>query len=77
MVDHGSGVTPEALQHLGERFYRVSGDSTPGTGLGLAIVGQIARVHRLEVGYAATPGGGLTVGLRAQVSADAAPDGVT
>jgi two-component system sensor histidine kinase QseC len=77
VVDHGSGVTPEALQHLGERFYRVSGDSTPGTGLGLAIVGQIARVHRIEVGYTGTPGGGLTVSLRAQASGDAAPAGVT
>jgi len=64
VIDHGSGVPPEALHSLGERFYRVAGDATAGTGLGLAIVGQIARVHGLEVAYAPTPGGGLTVTLR-------------
>jgi len=66
VVDHGSGVPAEALEHLGERFYRVTGDTTPGTGLGLAIVGQIARVHGLMVAYTATPGGGLSVTLRSR-----------
>ena len=66
VVDHGSGVPDEALEHLGERFYRVTGDATPGTGLGLAIVGQIARVHGLSVAYTATPGGGLSVTLRSR-----------
>ncbi|MBU3694445.1 MAG: two-component sensor histidine kinase [Rhodocyclaceae bacterium] len=68
VIDHGSGVAPEALAHLGERFFRVEGDTTPGTGLGLAIVGQIARLHRLAVHYRATPGGGLTVELEPQTA---------
>jgi len=67
VVDRGSGVPAEALEHLGERFYRVAGDTTPGTGLGLAIVGQIARVHDLAVAYTATPGGGLTATLRSRL----------
>lgn len=64
VVDHGRGVVPEMLARLGERFFRVTGDTTAGTGLGLAIVGQIARAHGLGVDYRPTLGGGLTVDLR-------------
>jgi two-component system sensor histidine kinase QseC len=64
VIDHGSGISEEAMGRLGERFYRVTGDTTTGTGLGLAIVSEIARVHGLAVAYATTPGGGLTVSLR-------------
>jgi len=77
VFDHGAGVSPEAMQRLGERFYRVAGDNTAGTGLGLAIVGQIARVHGLEVRYAATPGGGLTVHLCPRVAGEAREAQVT
>ncbi|MFZ4499711.1 MAG: ATP-binding protein, partial [Burkholderiales bacterium] len=72
VVDHGMGVSEEAMARLGGRFYRVAGDHTGGTGLGLAIVTEIARVHGLAVTYAMTPGGGLTVSLRRQPQPGAA-----
>lgn len=47
--DTGSGISPEHLPHLFERFYRVEQDRIyqgGGAGLGLAIALQIARAHR-------------------------------
>ena len=44
--DHGTGVDPEDLPHLFDRFYRgASARGRPGSGLGLAIVRQVAEQH--------------------------------
>ncbi|MEY3746963.1 MAG: hypothetical protein RL194_422, partial [Pseudomonadota bacterium] len=44
--DHGIGMTPDQLQHVGERFWRADDSGkTPGTGLGIAIVREILRIH--------------------------------
>jgi signal transduction histidine kinase/CHASE1-domain containing sensor protein len=44
--DHGIGMTPDQLQHIGERFWRADDSGkTPGTGLGIAIVREILRIH--------------------------------
>jgi signal transduction histidine kinase len=42
VVDEGTGMTDEALQHAFDRFWR-SGQDGSSTGLGLAIVDQLAR----------------------------------
>jgi signal transduction histidine kinase len=54
IADTGSGIDPEDLGHLFERFYRgrlTSQSAIPGTGLGLAIVKEIVDLHggRIEV----------------------------
>lgn len=64
LKDNGSGVSPEHLPHLFERFYRTDKGRSRrlgGTGLGLAIVKNIAFRYG---GYATatnTVGGGLTI----------------
>lgn len=59
--DTGSGITPEHLPHLFERFYRAEGHrarSSGGTGLGLAIALSIVRAHGGWIDVASTPGEG-------------------
>ena len=57
--DHGTGVDPEDLPHLFDRFYRgASSRGRPGSGLGLAIVRQVAEQHGGTVRATNTPTGG-------------------
>ncbi len=64
--DQGSGIKPEHLPRLFERFYRIDhGRSRQfgGTGLGLAIVKHIAQAHGGRVTVESTPGKGSTFSL--------------
>ncbi|WP_158782475.1 quorum sensing histidine kinase QseC [Pantoea sp. BAV 3049] len=61
VVDNGAGVSAEALQRLGERFYRPPGQEKTGSGLGLSIVSQIARLHGMQVRFANREEGGFAV----------------
>jgi len=63
VADHGSGISPEHLPHLFERFYRVDKARSRefgGAGLGLSIVKTLAEAHdgsvevRSEVGQGST-----------------------
>lgn len=60
--DSGPGMTEGELQRLGERFFRVTGNTESGSGLGWSIVRRVAAVHgmRLQV-EASTELGGLAV----------------
>ncbi len=61
VLDTGSGIAPEHIPRLTERFYRVDRSrsrDTGGTGLGLAIVKHVAQRHGAELRIESTPGQG-------------------
>ncbi|HUS17801.1 MAG TPA: ATP-binding protein, partial [Chloroflexia bacterium] len=63
VCDTGSGITPEHLPYVFERFYRADparARSTGGAGLGLAIVKQLVEAHGGRVEVDSAPGSGAT-----------------
>jgi signal transduction histidine kinase len=65
--DTGTGIAPEHLPHLGERFYRVDSARARvdgGTGLGLSICKSIAAAHGGDLTIASDLGKGTTVTVR-------------
>lgn len=62
--DRGTGISPEALPHIFERFYREDTSrsrETGGTGLGLAICKSIVEAAGGSIQATSTPGMGTTV----------------
>jgi signal transduction histidine kinase len=57
--DTGSGIAPEALPHIFDRFYR-AGDSA-GSGLGLPIARSLIAAHGGEMSASSQPGGGTSI----------------
>jgi signal transduction histidine kinase len=54
VIDTGSGIEPDDLPHIFDRFYRgrgVGSSNIPGTGLGLSLAQEIVSLHggRIEV----------------------------
>jgi len=67
--DHGSGMSPEDLEHVFERFYRSSASAEiPGTGLGLAIAKEIMQAHGGEISITSEIAKGTKVRLLFPVS---------
>jgi len=68
--DTGSGIAPEALPRVFDRFYRADAarERSGGTGLGLAIANMIAQQHGGKITAESEPGRGsrFTVRLPAQ-----------
>jgi signal transduction histidine kinase len=63
VADSGSGIAPDDLPHVFERFYRgrhVLKNDVPGTGLGLAIVREIVDLHEGRIEVDSQPGRGTT-----------------
>ena len=48
VADNGIGISRESIQHLFERYYRIT-DSHLGSGLGLAFVKSLALLHKGDV----------------------------
>jgi signal transduction histidine kinase len=66
VADTGSGIAPEHLPHVFDRFYRADGARSTGSGrigLGLAIVKSIATLHRGRVDITSERGKGTCVHL--------------
>jgi signal transduction histidine kinase len=65
--DTGSGIPPEALPHVLDRFYRVDtarSRAAGGTGLGLPIAKAIVEAHGGEIALDSESGRGTTVTFR-------------
>jgi two-component system, OmpR family, sensor kinase len=63
VADTGSGIAPEHLPHLFDRFYRADtarARESGGTGLGLAIARAIAESHHGKISVASEVGKGTT-----------------
>ena len=43
--DQGSGMSPEEVEHIFDRFYKRDEENPTGVGLGLSIVREIAKRH--------------------------------
>lgn len=70
--DHGPGLTPGALDHAFDRFWRAdSARAGTGSGLGLAIVAAIADEHDGTVKADNPDGGGARFTLRIPLAVDA------
>lgn len=65
--DSGTGIPPEDLPFIFDRFYK-SKDSR-GTGLGLAIARGLVRAHGGEISAYSTPGQGTTIRFTLPLSA--------
>lgn len=73
--DHGPGLSPEALQHAFDRFWRADSSRVgPKAGLGLSIVSAIAESHHGNATAANHPDGGaiFTIDLPSARSVGAA-----
>jgi two-component system sensor histidine kinase BaeS len=57
--DTGSGISPEMLPHVFERF--VKDPASPGSGLGLAIARNVVESHLGTIDASSPPGGGSTI----------------
>ncbi len=59
--DHGSGISPEAINHLFDKFYRgdnSDSQSTYGYGLGLYVCRRLVEAHGGRIWVENAPGGG-------------------
>ncbi len=64
--DTGSGIAPEHLPHVFDRFYRIAPESVSAqhhSGIGLALVKSIMTAHNGEAAIESTPGVGTVVRL--------------
>jgi signal transduction histidine kinase len=71
--DSGTGIAPEHLPYLFERFYRADASrsrATGGTGLGLAIAKQLIQAHGGQITVTSQPGVGSCFTFTLPIAAD-------
>jgi signal transduction histidine kinase len=62
--DNGSGIAPEHLPHVFERFYRGDAQGSSGSGLGLSIARALVQAMHGEIHLESRPGEGTQVSIR-------------
>lgn len=75
--DQGSGIRPEDLPHVFDRFWRADPSrarTLGGTGLGLAISREDARLHGGDLTVSSEPGAGTRFTLRLPIAPDDAAE---
>jgi signal transduction histidine kinase len=60
VTDSGSGIAPDELSHIFERFWQARRAARTGAGLGLAIAKGIVEAHRGKIWAESVPGKGST-----------------
>ena len=75
MRDNGSGIAPEHVPHVFQRFFRADRDrvSRGGAGLGLALCLSIAQAHGGDVRVESKLGEGTTVSVLLPLAAGVLP----
>ncbi len=64
VIDKGIGISPDELEHIANKFYRVQKNSWDNSmGLGLAIVSYILKLHNATLQIQSTLGVGSTFGF--------------
>ncbi|NML65453.1 response regulator [Hymenobacter sp. RP-2-7] len=74
--DTGSGIAPEQLPHVFNRFYQTDGSSTreqEGTGIGLALTKELVELHDGTIALASEVGQGTTAVVWLPLAASNAP----
>ena len=56
--DEGTGIPPESLSAIFDKFYRAPGTAAGGLGLGLAIVKNVMEAHGAKIEAMNRPEGG-------------------
>ena len=75
VADTGTGIPPEFVPHVFDRFFRVPGQNRGGgTGLGLAIVREIAIAHGGSISCTSQLGVGTTFRLTIPIWQEAMTD---
>lgn len=67
IIDNGIGISPEDVNHIFEKFYRVKNDSThriKGTGLGLYLVKYFIELHQGEIFVQSKLGAGTSFKIK-------------
>ncbi|WP_018568543.1 sensor histidine kinase [Streptomyces sp. PsTaAH-124] len=78
VADTGTGIAPDDLPHVFDRFWRAEKSRsrrTGGSGLGLAIVRQLVEAHGGTAAAASEPGAGSVFTLRLPAAPDEAAPG--
>lgn len=70
VTDDGDGIPEEHIQHIFDRFYRVSPRRSGGVGLGLAITKRIVEAHAGAITVSSGPGKGTTFTITLPLAQD-------
>ena len=68
--DTGSGISPENISHIFERFYWIPGTNSNGNGLGLNICRQIVEFHEGTIAVQSKIGAGSAFTVRLPLASE-------